>query len=165
LPELRLPGPTGPKPRGLAFASFQLLAGPVHWPRVLAGIALVVAGVLWSKTILQFVIEASEGKLSINSHLQARLISLEITALAMLFGAGIAGASTRNGLKQGLCVGVGASMIFIGMDLANLRGSFESVLFTLISTVSLTIAGGWFGAHLLPPIIPGRRRRVRAFDG
>lgn len=166
LPELSLREGPAEKGKGgaLAFASFHLFSGPIHWGRVMAGIGLVVAGVLWSNVILEFVIDASEGQLSISTHLQAQLVRLEITALAMLFGAGIAGATTLNGLKQGLCVGIGAAMIFVGMDLAHLKGTVDSVLLTMVSTLSLTIAGGWFGAHLLPPVGPGRRKRVRIVD-
>jgi len=167
LPELRLPdAPAGGNGGGgITFASFQLFAGPIHWARVIAGIAMVVAGVMWSNVIIEFVIDASEGQLKLNTHLQTKLVTLEITALAMLFGAGFAGATTLNGLKQGLCVGIGASMIFLGMDLAHLKGNLESVLFTLVSTLSMTIAGGWFGAHLLPPLAaPRRSKRMRVLD-
>lgn len=166
LPELRLPETT-PQGNGpsFSFASFQLFAGPVHWARVIAGIALVVAGVLWSNVIIEFVIDASEGQLKLNTHLQTKLVSMEITALAMLFGAGFAGATTLNGLKQGLCVGIGAAMIFLGMDLAHMKGGLESVLITLVSTLTMTIAGGWFGAHLLPPLAaPRRSKRMRVLD-
>lgn len=165
LPELRMPDAPGDQAKdsgGGAFASFRMFSGPIHWGRCVIGITLVVGGVLWSNAILEFVIDASEGQLSINSHLQAQLVRLEINALAMLFGAGIAGATTLNGMKQGLCVGIGASMIFVGLDLAHMKGTLDSILVTLVSAMALTIAGGWFGAHLLPPIAPGRRRRVRA---
>src|SRR5262249_41999519 len=85
----------------------QLLAGPIHFGRVSAGVLVVVAGVVWSSSILDYVLRASSGTLAISSHLQGRLIGWEIAALATLLGAGFAGATTYNGVKQGLCVGVG----------------------------------------------------------
>ena len=59
-------------------------------------------------SLLASVLDASQGKMSLNSHMQAELVTWEITALMVALGAGLAGAGTANGLKQGLCVAIGA---------------------------------------------------------
>jgi hypothetical protein len=139
-----------------------LLAGPIAWTRVMAGTAVVIAGLVWSQSILTFVLDASQGKLTIKTHLQAQLIGFEITALAALFGAGLAGATTNNGFKQGLCVGIGAAVVLIGMQLGTETAVLENTVLLVISTVSLSLAGGWFGGQLFPPVYAGRRRHIAA---
>jgi hypothetical protein len=139
------------------------LAGPVAWARVLTGVALSVGGVVWVDIIREFVLDASEGKLRIDTHLQAYLVTWEISALAMLAGSALAGATTGNGLKQGLCVGLGTGSILLGIRLAGPSVSGQLVLITLISALFLSLAGGWFGSQLLPPVYgPARRRRMAA---
>src|SRR5262249_5054079 len=86
-----LPGQPGP----------SAFSGPVAWARVLTGITVAVGGVIWVDVIRDSVLEASERKLSIDTHLQAQLVSWEISALAMMAGGAVAGATTRNGSKQG----------------------------------------------------------------
>src|SRR5207237_10197083 len=85
--------------------------GPVAWGRVLTGITVAVGGVFWVDVIRDSVLDASEGKLRIDTHLQAELVTWEISALAMIAGGAMAGASTRNGSKQGSCVGIGTGTI------------------------------------------------------
>jgi hypothetical protein len=113
--------------------------------------------------ILSFILNASGGALSITTHLQDRLLLFEISALSTLAGAGIAGASTFNGLKQGLCVGIGASVILIGIQLGSPTAVLETTLFMILSTTVLTLAGGWFGGQLFPPVYHKRRRGVYDF--
>jgi hypothetical protein len=138
--------------------SVHLLSGPMHIWRISAGVVIVVFGFGWSSAILQSVVEFSGGSLTITSHLQASLVSWEIAALAALIGAGFAGANTFNGLKQGLCVGVGAAIVFAMMQVANPKAVAETVVLTVISIVVLAVAGGWFGGQLFPPVL---RRRPR----
>src|SRR5260370_13312347 len=94
-------------------------AGHVAWGRVLTGITLAVGGVVWTDVIRDFVLDASEGKLRIDTALQAELVTWEISALAMLAGGALAGASTINGMKQGLGVGMGTGTILFVMRMAN----------------------------------------------
>jgi hypothetical protein len=136
-------------------------AGPIAWGRVLTGSALCVGGVVWSDIIREFVLEASGGKLQIDTHLQAQLVTWEIAALAMLFGGGFAGATTFNGLTQGLWVGITSGVVLLGIRLANTGFSFQLLTLTLASSMCLALAGGWFGSQLLPPIYaPPRRKRL-----
>jgi hypothetical protein len=137
------------------------LQGPIHWWRIVAGATLVGCGVIWSNLIVQSVLDASQGALSLSTHFQARVVRWEISGLAILLGATFAGATTYNGMKQGLCVGLGASVLFIGFHLANPKVNLETVVFTIVSMVGLGVVGGWFGGQLFPPLgIPRRRRRV-----
>jgi len=151
---------TDKKSRPIRRASLTLsaLRGPVAWGRVSAGIVIVTAGFLWGPGLLKVLLEASQGKLMVNDHLQAQLVTWEIIGLATLLGAAVAGATTPNGLKQGLCVGVGASILLIGNYLGGKNVLIEQILYTTFSILSLTVAGGWFGGQLFPPVMPFPRR-------
>lgn len=137
----------------------RLFAGPVHVARVSAGAFVVVVGVVWSHAILEFLLHASAGNLAISSKMQAQLVSMEISALCVILGAGFAGATTRNGVKQGLCVGVGASVIVLGIQITNPKITPESAIFTLAGINTISLVGGWFGSQLFPPLSADRRRR------
>jgi hypothetical protein len=133
----------------------------VAWARVFAGVAVAVGGILWAQVILDFVLQASEGKLAVDTHLQAQLITWEICLLAMLTGSGIAGATRGNGLKQGLFVGIGSSVMLGG--LGYFSGTTQVALLVLLAACALALglAGGWFGSQLFPPVCtPARRRRT-----
>ncbi len=159
LPTVSLASNKTPPPPTRSRSQWRAFAGPIAWVRVLAGCALVVGGSIWSQGILQFVLEASQGALTIRSHLQAQLVSWEITALATLCGAGLAGATTANGLKQGLCVGLGAGAVLLGIHLNSPQFVLETTVFTVASILCLTLAGGWFGGQLFPPLLAQRPRR------
>jgi hypothetical protein len=141
-------------------SGLRMLAGPVAWWRVAVGIGVVIAGVLWPKYILDFVVNASQGNLTLTSQLQAQLITWEIIGVLTLIGAGIAGATTRNGLKQGLCVGIGASIVVIGIQMGSRAASLEQAILLVIVLLVLTAAGAWFGGQLFPPIQHMRRGRA-----
>jgi hypothetical protein len=139
------------------------LAGPIAWTRVLTGITLAVGGIVWVNVIRDFILEASEGKLRINTHLQAELVTWEISALALLAGSALAGANTHNGLKQGLCVGIGTGIVLLGIRLAGNTFAPLPMLLNLVSMLALGMAGGWFGSQLLPPVHRvSRRKRIPA---
>jgi hypothetical protein len=130
----------------------------VAWVRVLAGIAVAVSGAIWTKFILKLVLDAGHGTLKLDSQLQAQLVTWEIFALGMLAGGGLAGATTRNGLKQGLVVGIGTSAALVCFHLVNQTAFLEQLLLTVGSTMSLTVAGAWFGGELFPPILQRPRK-------
>jgi hypothetical protein len=140
--------------------AFAALRGPVAWGRVFAGIIIVTAGFLWGPGLLAIVLEASQGRLKLNDQLQAQLVTWEIIGLATLMGAAIAGATTSNGFKQGLCVGIGATIVLVGNYLGAKNLSSEQIVLTAFSILSLTVAGGWFGGQLFPPVHAVVRRRV-----
>jgi hypothetical protein len=145
-------------------AASQLFSGPIHYGRVFTGAFVVVVGVVWANGILEYVLRASNGTLAVSSHMQARLIGWEIAALATLLGAGLAGATTRNGLKQGLCVGLGAAVVIIGVHVGNGKLLLESLIASLTSVFGLSLAGGWFGGQLFPPLVARRRRSLSSLD-
>jgi hypothetical protein len=145
-------------------ATRSFWSGRISWPRVLGGIALVVGGVIWSKSLLAFVIEASEGTLQISTHLQGRLVTWEICAIATLIGAGLAGATTANGAKQGLLTGLGAAVVMMGLYLGNPQSSLDITSYMVGTLLVLTLVGGWFGSQLFPPISANSRRRHRIGD-
>ncbi len=147
------------KPVSIGSPTFAFLAGPVYLGRVCLGIFVVVNGIVWSNGILAWVMNASQGTLEIKSHLQAQLVGWEVCALATLVGAGLAGSSTFNGLKQGLCVGVGSSLILAGVQLGNPKVMLETTLFMIIGVLTMTATGGWFGSQLFPPITNAKRRK------
>jgi hypothetical protein len=136
-----------------------IFAGSVAWVRVAIGALLAIAGTLSASLVFQKVLEVSGGSLSTADEIQDRFITWEIKALAVLFGGALAGASTHNGLKQGLYVGCATSLALVFLE-AGLRDHFiEVAIFTLISSFSLSLAGGWFGSQLFPPILKLNRKR------
>jgi hypothetical protein len=165
LPVVKMPAlpQTPAKTSPPAQPKYDPFAGPICWVRVLTGIAVALGGVVWSRFILKWVVEASQGTLSIHSHTQAQLVCWEIGALATLIGAGWAGATTANGLKQGLCVGLGTSVLVIGIHLSNPKSVLETTLLMVVSILVLTLAGSWFGCQLFPPVAStGRRKTIAA---
>src|SRR5262249_33584396 len=56
--------------KGIARPSEEhAFSGPVAWVRVLAGSVMVIVGTVWAQAIMIFVVEASQGTLSISTHL------------------------------------------------------------------------------------------------
>ena len=163
LPTLTMPefatDSKAPRGRGRS-GSWAALRGPVAWGRVFAGICTVTAGFLWGPGLLHVILDASQGKLKFNDHLQAQLVTWEIIGLATLLGAAVAGATTRNGLKQGLCVGIGSCIVLVGNYLGAQNVVLEQILLTVFCIICLTVAGGWFGGQLFPAVQPVYRRRV-----
>jgi hypothetical protein len=148
----------------------SLFAGRVAWVRVAAGAALAVIGSLSATIILEIVLAAaaasnSNTRVSYGSdfvalqQMQDQIVTWEIKALAVLVGGAVAGSNTHNGLKQGLCVGVASgSMLVISLGVTH-RAAFDVAGLTLISVLSLSLVGGWFGSQLLPPVVPVKRLR------
>jgi hypothetical protein len=134
-----------------------VLSGPVSWWRILAGTALATGGSLWANLILEMVLERSEGKLTIDSHLQAQLVTWEICTLALLAGGAFAGSTMSNGLKQGLFVGLSVAAVTAGIQLGTNHFQLEPVLLSASAAISLGLVGGWFGGQLLPAI-PARAK-------
>jgi len=159
LPTLMVPNSRQKRSRGRSTGIFELLKGRVAWIRVLLGVAVAVGGTLFANAILDFVLDASEGKLSIDTHLESHLVTWEITALAMFLGSGIAGANSENGLKNGLCAGLVAGMILLGFRLGEPRLQVHFLVMNFASAVTLCVAGGWFGGQLLPPRVRQVQRK------
>ena len=155
-------------------------AGPVAMWRVLGGVAIAVGGTMWAHLIFSLIIEASEGHLQIETQLQERFITWEICFLAMLGGGILAGATTPNGMKQGLLVGLCSGAVLSGLRMwvksdnpaelfplhlfgivpAKNPPILQVFVFSMVTALIAGVVGGWFGGQLLPPLFgPPRRTR------
>jgi hypothetical protein len=134
-----------------------MLAGPISWGRVVVGCVAVVAASLYAAKLFDKVIDLTGNKYGTGDDFQDLLITWELKAFLVLLGAVIAGAATKNGLKQGLIVGLFASSVLIGMQAPMTQNLLRLVLFTFGGTVGLCLIGGWFGGQLFPQVM-GRHR-------
>jgi hypothetical protein len=133
-------------------------AGPIAWIRVLVGMAVaVVGGAIGTKPVLKFLVELGGLDPADIIKVQENVAHGELVALSVLIGGTIAGATTSNGLKQGVLVGFGAG---IGMSLYFMTtgegAGVEKMLGPLLSSIFLGPLGGWFGSELMPPAPKGR---------
>ena len=145
------------KKAGLAKQGMPLFAGRVAWVRVVLGSVVAVAGTLFASRIFETMMSAGTGTHDLGQLLQDEIVTWELKAFAVLLGAGLAGAGTFNGLKQGLWVGVLTSMGLLAIPAHH--GTSIIFMLTLASAVLLSLAGGWFGSQLLPPLIRVTRNR------
>jgi hypothetical protein len=139
----------------------SLFRGHIAWGRVLVGTAIGVCGTFWAHALLDLMLDAAEGKLTIDSSLEMQLVTWEITALSLLTGSAVAGAGTSNSLKQGLCVGLASGLLLIGLRLRTQPERLQMLLVIAASTLTLGMAGSWFGGQLFPPVLPAPRRKRR----
>lgn len=135
-------------------------SGPIAWVRVTIGITVAVLGAVGTNQVIEMMRFVSGGEVAIRTQFQNQVTTGEIFSLSVILGGCIAGATKRNGLKQGICVGIGASLAMA----ANVfpvgpEGSLESAIITILSALILAPLGGWFGCQLLPPVVPRRRKR------
>ncbi len=135
-----------------------MFAGQVHWLRILLGSGFAVAGCLSATYLLERALLASNDALATEGYLQERVVTWEIKALAVLLGGALAGTCTTNGFKQGLFVGVLSGCV-LNAVLAYRGVHLDVVGLTMLSTLSLSVAGGWFGGQLFPPITATARPR------
>jgi hypothetical protein len=144
------------QPRSRQISAYD---GPVAWLRVCMGVPIAVGGVLCANMLREMLVAVSNGKLAVESNFQADFVAWEISALAIVCGSAFAGATRNNGLKQGLFVGIGTATALLGIRLANANMSAQLLTVTLVASVCLSLAGGWFGSQLLPPVVHAARRR------
>src|SRR5579883_2591814 len=159
-----LPDPTAgatplPRKRNVLRRNMNLFTGPVAWFRVSVGVILAVAGTLAATMLFEKILDLSNGTLGTANEEQDRLITLEMKALALILGGALAGATTRNGLKQGFCVGLASTVILIGIEMNYIDRWLQMAGYTALAVISFSLVGGWFGSQLFPPIIPRRRQR------
>jgi hypothetical protein len=160
LPAANEPDARRKSPKSVVRSRVRLFAGPIAWTRVMVGTAVAVLGTIWAGTILDLVNRASEFALAPTSALQAQLVTWEITVLAMLAGSALAGASTRNGFKQGLAVGVATAVVLLGIRLASPTPPPLYLLgLSAVGPLILGFGGGGFGSQLLPPLAARPRRK------
>jgi hypothetical protein len=133
--------------------------GPVMWARVAIGALVAVCGAIYTKSIIDFSTQVSEGKLSVVTLLQDQVTYAEVFSLAIMIGGCIAGANTYNGLKQGMCVGIAAAFVIDALFIIGFLNTSAPAIYPVLSTLFLGPVGGWFGSELLPPVYQGPRRR------
>ncbi len=147
------------KKRNFLRSHLDAFAGPVAWFRVSAGILLAVVGTLTATLLFEKLIDLGHGALATSDDIQDRLITMEIKALALLLGGALAGSMTSNGLKQGLCVGLGTTAILIGVEINFVEHWVQLAALTAACALCLSLVGGWFGSQLFPPVFRVRRSR------
>ncbi|HTU17050.1 MAG TPA: hypothetical protein VMG10_03240 [Gemmataceae bacterium] len=148
-----------PRKRSFLRRNMNLFTGPIAWVRVSFGVILAVTGSLTATLFFETILDISHGVLTTTDDLQDRLIVLEIKAFALILGGILAGASTSNGLKQGLCVGLASTVILIGIEMNFVERWVQLAGLTAVAAFSLSVVGGWFGSQLFPPVIKARRQR------
>lgn len=156
--------PTAPRAK-VVRPSGPVFAGPIAWHRVALGTALAVAGSLSATLLFEFLLRASDGTLASSGTALDQLITWEIKALALLAGGTLAGANRTNGLKQGLCVGLGTTLLLAAVESRAPDRWLELTGLLLVSSLCLSLVGGWFGCQLFPPLAPGRAKRSFAQPG
>jgi hypothetical protein len=138
-------------------------AGKISWFRVFLGTTFAVAGTLSASLLFKKMIDVAAGELATSHEMQDRIITWEIKALAVILGGALAGATATNGFKQGILVGLFATVILIGAQASQTEAVPEMAFWTTISTFSLGMAGGWFGGQLFPPVVKRERLGAAAY--
>lgn len=147
------PSPSRPSslPDLSAVMSPSAFEGPVVWVRVLIGTALAMLAIVSATSVLEFVLQASSGRVRIETQLHATMVTWEICGMGLLLGSLLAGANTRNGMKQGAWVGFLTATLLLLVRYTHWAVPGDLLKFTIISAGPLGLVGGWFGSQLLPP--------------
>jgi len=140
-------------------------AGPIAWVRVTIGIVIAIVGAVSPRAIIEVIVELGKDVIEYPDPQKTRFLTAEIFSLSILVGGCIAGATTPNGIKQGLCVGIGSGIFMAMFYLTNAQGpKAVLVLLPLFCSVLLGSMGGWFGSELLPPVYtPKKRKKQRSW--
>jgi hypothetical protein len=149
-------------PKAAPRKATRLFAGPIAWVRVGVGAMLAVSGALWAGPLLEWVISLGSNRLTPGMLAHSQLVTWEIMALAMFAGSVLAGATTANGCKQGLAVGMVTAAVLVGIRLAGPAPAPESLLLELAGPILLGIGGGGFGGQLFQPLMAPRRKAYEA---
>lgn len=147
----------------------------IAWGRILVGMGFALVGVLSADSVFERLLIRGEGLFHVGSVEQARFVTWEIGALAVLVGGAWAGATARHGLLQGFMMGLltGTLLIIIFASqgatdlpayqfLLSLAGrpieegmAFRDLV-ALVggSTLLIGTLGGWLGGTLFPSLAP-----------
>jgi hypothetical protein len=158
---------------------------PTSWVRILAGAAIMVAGVAAADAARLKVQRASGGLFRVDSVLQGRFLSWQVATFAVLLGGVTAAAGTGAGLRHGLLAGILGGGGLIGVTAA--RGETIPALEYWMSKMSMVgvgplepgpvaavlggvllaaLVGGWLGSQVFLPLAPEymRSRRLKMGD-
>jgi hypothetical protein len=181
-PELDLPMPAPSK-----MSSIQLGVTlppdpprPTAWLRIVAGAAIMVAGVGLADKVRHNAQRYSGGLLKVESMAQGRFLSWQFATLVVLTGGAVAGAGTGAGLRHGVLAAVfGAAGVF-GLTAA--RGEATPPVTYWLDKLHVNsgtladpmviaavgggllvagIVGGWLGGALFLPLAPPELRGHR----
>jgi hypothetical protein len=148
-------------PRRLDLAvGASAFSGPISWPRVVVGTVVAALGGGWTDRIIDGLLAFSEGELKVTTDQDNLMAYLIVFAFSILLGGFVAGANKSNGIKQGLCVGIGASFLLAGLYWNGAANQSVSVIYPIVGTICLGPIGGWFGGELLPPAAKRDWRRL-----
>jgi hypothetical protein len=189
LPELdiRPPAPTGSKLSSmrLAIEETQEPARPIAWAHILAGAAIMVAGVGLADTARSKVQKVSGGLLKVETVSQGQFISWQFATLVVVLGGVTAGAGTGAGTWHGMLAGVLGGAGAVG--LAHYYGVTTPPMDYWLARLAMTgpevqewgralavgggimiagVIGGWLGGQVFLPLAPAhlRARRLRMGD-
>ena len=123
-------------------------------------VPLGFAGAVFAKELLDTLLRHTQGTFSIKSHLTEKLIVYQLIGLAGIVGGAVAGSSSRNGFKQGLCAGILASALYFGVQLANPKAVLEITLFATFGVLVTSTLGGLFGSTLFPPLAKDQGKKA-----
>jgi len=177
-----LPDPTKPKGDARKSKESDAPPDPLAWLRVLGGTALSVGCTVWAGAIRDAIIQFASGSFILESRLQAQFVAWAISALAMVFGGAVGGATSRGGLRQGFLVGLLASIaIFVihqeivkevlpaeaffvtvtGLPELDTPNPAQTAQFLLTNTLLLGTVGGFLGGTLFPRLAPATSKLGR----
>jgi hypothetical protein len=139
-----------------------LFEGRIAFVRVTIGTLLAVSGALSATALLALIARLGDSGIATDATILDQLVTWEIKALALLAGGAVAGSNTHNGMKQGLCVGIGAAVLLAGLEPRARDQWFEMVGVLFAGCTSLGLIGGWFGSQLFPPVVSFKRRTLEA---
>src|SRR5207245_3173458 len=101
---------------------------------------VAVGGAIFTKPLLRIIMEFGDLDPGQIQKVQENVAHGELIALSVLFGGCIAGATTPNGVKQGVLVGIGAGIGLVGYFIASGEGAdVEKLLGPLLMAVFLEI--------------------------
>ena len=152
IPELEGSPTTTPSRPGFDDALARLFIGPIHMGRVCSGALVVIAGVVWSNAILEFLMPPARGPFD-NLASASQAGSSEISALAVLIGTPSPAPPPSTGSSK-VSLSVCAQRRHSRPATEQPKIVFETIVFTVSGIVILTLVGGWFGSQLLPAAGP-----------
>ena len=151
---------------------------PTHWIRVLAGVSVIVVGVIGADDARHFLQKHSGGILRVQSMGQGDFITWQLATMAVLIGGVAAGAGTGAGMRHGILAGVLGAAAVIGIcvkqgqtvapvDYWLTKTSLDELPLTAPSVIMavgggmllISLLGGWLGGALFLPLAPAHMRK------
>ncbi len=151
---------------------------PTHWIRVLAGVSIIVVGVVGADSARHFLQKNSGGVLRVQSMGQGDFITWQLATMAILVGGVAAGAGTGAGMRHGVLAGILGAAAVIGIcvkqgqavapiDYWLTKTSLDELPLTAPPAIVavgggmllIALLGGWLGGALFLPLAPEHMRK------